>query len=305
MYKLVLLIALVGTLLSQSFVNRQTQQKPDQRVHQQEQADSRQRLAKLVAAWRMTDRLDVKAHVNQIITQLDVPDRKQDDGKNLVLSHDLELHLARPLLGWGKLAVGSDSFVGKTKLIENEMIADGKSVYVLHSGKGERVARSFAGAFGEVVPILAWSAPGLTIKPKTVETLKDPEHPLLQGLRLTFHDRVEVLWSNTEGQPVKSTVKKRASRSPKETIHGLGEYVTETTYTFEQFDTATGGDLSPYQRDLPADIGFYDRLSPPLPGLLEIGTDAPAVDIRDLSGVEIPLRSLLGKTVLLHFWFFG
>ena len=309
MKKILLLITLAGAFSFPPFLAAVKQEEP-------EQASLRERLNKLLAVWRKADRLDVKARVAQILTD--------DAGETRSVNQELELHLARPLLGWGTFKVGGANH------FENELIADGEAVYVLHPAKTdpqrppgsargrrcERLSKTFDGAFGNAVPLLAWSAPALKIEPKTVEAVADNKAPELQGLRLSFDDRVETLWTDAKGRLVRSTIEMRVAHLRRVDGGVAGaptETNVETTYTFEQFEAATGGDLAPYTRALPAGCEMVNVLTPHAPlnvlmphaPLIPGGTRVPDVSVRDLSGTEIPLRSLAGKTVLLHFWFFG
>ncbi len=222
---------------------------------------------------------------------------------------DLSARLARPALGNFKMK-GELNFKGQSMPIHMEMIGskDGlfsldhdEETYLELDGIGDPEGPALA--MSEVDPLGAWFGNSLEQKAKPVllDASKAPKGDL--GFRFADKERKREFWIDAKGRLLRATV----------VLMDGKEVMQRMEFRFTECETLAKVDAATYARAIPEgyalreenyDFGEAEDMPDFEGSLLAVGAAAPAVKMTDMSGEEVSMASLKGKTVLLNFWFY-
>jgi len=214
------------------------------------------------------------------------------DGGNTVEMEVLaEARIARPL--HGRIELTQKGSVGDVTL---ELIGTGERLILV-----DHASRATFPVGEEWVPLLhpepallaVWR--GETVEPASVTAASDDQGaPEGQegriGLVLELEDRRETVWL-ADGRPVASDV-------------DANDGSTNARLRFERWSAPKEVEVDAYRAAPPADYTNRDPMAEFEKDLMAVGAPIPQATVRDLSGQEVPLASLRGKTFLLNFWFY-
>lgn len=217
-------------------------------------------------------------------------EEEREDGSSIAHEFRFELHMAHPW--WGTMQ--GQEFVDGELAGRTDIVGDGTKVYMLnHDEKSYDEIEDYSDGFVEALtPLRTWFSRKVSEPDSVVLLPPDEKRPGQQGIKLSFEDTTETYWLDASDKIVAGELSFPEMAKP--VALEFTRWIPHATAKPEEW----AGKLP--EGYTPSDSGASSA-SPQ--DLLPVGSEAPAVTLKDMDGKEFQLAALRGRTVLLNFWF--